>query len=239
VDEGKGHYPAGEVIDLSLVIPAYNEAGNLEEIVGRALKALPRLVSDFEVLVVDDGSTDGTSQLADRLAEKNEALRVIHHPRNLGYGQAQITGFQNARGELVALVPADNQFHIEDLARYLPLVKNADVILGIRTERQDPLLRKVVSRVFNFSMGLIFGLRLKDINWVKLYKRKVLRAIDFECDGFGLDAEILVKARKKGFCFAQVEVPHYPRRWGQPTWVSINNILRTMRELFWLWKRMR
>jgi len=227
------------MMNLSLVIPAYNEAGNLEEIVGWALKALPRFVSDFEVLVIDDGSTDGTSRLADRLAEKNEALRVIHHPRNLGYGQAQISGFQNARGELVALVPADNQFHIEDLARYLPLVKNADVILGIRTQRQDTLLRKVVSRVFNFSMALIFGLRFKDINWVKLYKRKVLRVIDIECDGFAIDAEILIKARKKGFRFAQVEVPHYPRRWGQPTGVNIRNILGTMRELLWLWKRMR
>jgi glycosyltransferase involved in cell wall biosynthesis len=227
------------MMDLSLVIPAYNEAGNLEEIVHQALGALPGLVSDFEVLVVDDGSTDGTSGLADRLAEKNERVRVVHHPHNLGYGQAQISGFRNARGELVALVPADNQFHIEDLARYLPLVKDADIVLGIRTRRQDTWLRKVVSRIFNFSMALIFGLRLKDINWVKLYKRRVLGAVDIECNGFAIDAEILVKAKSKGFRFAQVEVPHYPRRWGEPTGVNVRNILGTARELLWLWKKMR
>jgi len=226
-------------MELSLVIPAYNEAGNLEEIVTRALEALPRVSCDFEVLVVDDGSTDGTSGLADRLAEETDSVRVVHHPRNLGYGQAQISGFKAARGELVALVPADNQFHIEDLARYLPLVNNADVVLGIRTQRQDTFLRKVVSRIFNFSMALIFGLRLKDINWVKLYKRKVLCAVDIECNGFAIDAEILVKAKRKGFRFAQVDVPHYPRRWGEPTGVNIRNILSTMRELFWLWRKMR
>jgi len=216
---------------LTVVIPAFNEAGNLESIVRYALDEVAELVDDFEILIVNDGSHDGTGLIADDLAAEDPRVRVIHHPFNVGYGGAQKTGFRYATKTWVVLVPADHQFDVKHLALFLDARREADIIASVRIERADPWPRRVVSRVYNWYVRNHLHLQVSDLNWVKMIRREALSRIDIETAGFAVDAEIVVKAQALGYRVTEVRVPHHPRTWGHPTGIRIRTIWRTMREL--------
>jgi glycosyltransferase involved in cell wall biosynthesis len=216
---------------LSVIVPAYNEAGNLESLVRYVECEVARLVSDHEIIVVDDGSRDGTGALADRLALEEENVRVVHHPFNIGFGGAQKSGFAAARKRWVAVVPADHQFDARDLRLLWERRAGADLVGSRRVDRQDPLPRRLVSALYNTSMRARFALPLHDINWVKLWRRELLDRIAIESRGFGVDAEIVAKARWLGYRVVEVDVPHHPRTWGTPTGIRLRTLLSTGREL--------
>ncbi|MBX3412074.1 MAG: NAD-dependent epimerase/dehydratase family protein [Pirellulales bacterium] len=216
---------------LTIVIPAFNEAGNLESIVRYALDEVAELVDDFEILIVNDGSHDGTGVIADDLAAAHPRVRVIHHPFNVGYGGAQKTGFRYAQKNWVVLVPADHQFDVKHLALFLDARREADIIASVRIDRADPWPRRVVSRVYNWYVRNHLHLQVSDLNWVKMIRREALSQINIETAGFAVDAEIVVKAQALGYRVTEVRVPHHPRTWGHPTGIRIRTIWRTMREL--------
>ncbi|MDP9364933.1 MAG: glycosyltransferase family 2 protein [Chloroflexota bacterium] len=225
---------------LSLVLPAHNEEANLAVVVGRALEQLPRFAADFEVIVVDDGSRDGTGGIADRLATEDRRVRVVHHPRNRGYGAALISGFDATRGDYVMFMDADRQFDVADLALLAPLVGRFDIVAGFRMERNDPLHRRVFAEIFNVVVRILFGVHLRDIDCAfKVFRGDLLRSLELSAPGALINTEIQAKARRRGATLTQVGVHHYPRVAGEATGGSLRVILRAMRETIALWWRMR
>ncbi len=216
---------------LSVIVPAYNEAGNLESLVRYLVTEVSALVPDHEIIVVDDGSRDGTGVLADRLAKEEDCVRVVHHPFNIGFGGAQKSGFAAAHKRWVVVVPADHQFDARDLRLLWERRGEADLVGSRRVERQDPLPRRAVSALYNAWMRTRFGLPLRDINWVKLWRRELFDRIAIESRGFGVDAEIVAKARWLGYRVVEVDVPHHPRTWGTPTGIRLRTLVSTGREL--------
>jgi glycosyltransferase involved in cell wall biosynthesis len=216
---------------LSVVIPVYNEAGNVESIVRYVLAVVETFVDDFEIVLVNDGSHDGSGLILDRLAAEDSRIRVYHHPFNIGYGGAHKTGFRNATKTWMVVVPADHQFDARDLERFLEARKSADIIGSYRIDRKDTLRRRVISWLYNAYMRRFYGVPLRDLNWIKLFRRRIFDELEIESRGFAVDAEIVVKAQAKGYRIAEIPVVHHPRTWGNPTGVSLKNLYKTAREL--------
>jgi glycosyltransferase involved in cell wall biosynthesis len=224
------------VPELSLFFPAHNEAANIEPLVAEALAVLPALADRFEVIAVDDGSRDGTPQLADGLAAAHEQVRVVHHPTNLGYGAALRSGFGAARFELVAFIDGDRQFKVADLARLLERLTAddvPDVVVGYRLQRADHPLRLVYARLYRLALRLLFRLDVRDPDCAcKLFRRAALEGIRLESGGAFLSAELLIKLRAAGRRLAEVGVPHYARTAGAASGANPRVVLRAVRD-FW------
>lgn len=233
-DQGAGVLPIRG--SLSLVLPAYNEAENLEAVVRRSLEVLPSLVEAFEIVVVDDGSRDGTGEIAERLARDDPRVRVVHHAVNRGYGAALRSGFAAAQGDLIMFMDADQQFDPADLAHLAPFVPHADIVAGYRVRRRDPWQRLVYAAIFNVAMRLLFGIAVRDIDCAfKVLRGDLVRAIDLQMNGALVNTELLAKAQRAGATIVEVGVRHYPRLSGEPSGGSLRVILRAMREVAQLW----
>ncbi|MBN1591835.1 MAG: glycosyltransferase family 2 protein [Candidatus Coatesbacteria bacterium] len=219
---------------VSIIIPAFNEELNLEEAVLEVLDAAKDFLDDFEVLIINDGSRDRTGEIADGLAERFEHVRVIHHPFNVGYGGGQRTGLKYAQYPWVMIVPADRQFDPRDIEKYLPYIDEADVIVGYRSKRKDPLFRKMNTLLLQVVMAVLFGVTLRDVNWVKLMRKSILQRFTIESKNIGVDAEVIVKARHFGCRFREVHVQYLPRLAGQSKGDKLLNIAITLIELGWL-----
>jgi len=220
---------------LSIIVPAYNEEESLADVVDSCVDVGKRIAHKLEVLIVNDGSADSTGDVAEEMHRKHDCVRVITHPFNMGFGAAQKTGFVNSRHDYVTLVPADKQFDPNDLCKYLPLIKSSDVVVGYRVNRADPIHRRINTRVFRMVMKLLFGVNLRDINWVKLFRRHAIEGMDIFSDGIGIDAEVVVKARSRGCRFSEVEVGYLPRTTGVSTGDSPVNVCKTVIDLLILW----
>ncbi|MBI3267834.1 MAG: glycosyltransferase family 2 protein [Planctomycetes bacterium] len=220
---------------LTIIVTAYNEEGALERVVRECRDVARSIALDYEILIINDGSKDGTRRIADRLAAELTCVRTIHHPFNIGFGGAQKSGFLHARHEFVTLVPGDGQFDPRDLVRYVPLLEGADAVIGVRVRRQDRSLRRVNTQLLRWVMRLLFGVTLRDVNWVKLFRRRILDGIDITMRGIGVDAEVIVKASRQGCVFRELEVSYLPRRTGISTGDRPLNVLITGLELLRLW----
>lgn len=223
---------------LSVVLPAYNEEGNIATAVNRALTVLPALARQFEVIVVNDGSRDRTGEVAQALAREHyPRVRLLHHVWNRGYGAALRTGFGHARHPLVFFTDSDNQFDLAELERFLPLMARYDLVTGFRIRRDDPALRLAVSWLYNRLVNVLFQLKVRDVNCAfKLFRRETLEATTLECDNFFASTELLAKARRANFRIAEQGVRHYPRLAGRTT-VRPGDVPRTWREVFRMWRR--
>lgn len=220
---------------VSFVMPAYDEVENIEEAVTRAVQALGKYASEFEVVVVDDGSTDGTGTILDGLARSIPAVRALHHERNLGYGSALRTGFAAAKYDMIFYTDADNQFDVDEIKVFLPLGEQFDIVTGFRVYRYDPIVRCFLSWGFNRLCRLIFRTPVQDVDCAfKLFRRNVFDAFELESRDFFIDAEILAKARTRGFSIHEVGVKHFPRKAGRTT-IRGSDIPRTLRELLRIW----
>ena len=227
----------GRVAALSYFFPAHDEAGNIEALVDEALRELPALAEAFEIIAVDDGSTDGTAAIADRLASEHPGrVLVVHHAVNRGYGAALRSGFAAASYPLIAFTDGDRQFRVADLSRLLARAEAADlpdVVVGFRLRRADPTIRLVYARVYRFCLRLFFGLRVSDVDCAcKLFRRHALERIRLESGGAFLSAELLIKVRARGRSLVEVGIPHYPRTVGQASGANPRVVLRAVRD-FW------
>jgi glycosyltransferase involved in cell wall biosynthesis len=221
---------------ISFVLPAYNEEQNIEKAVRSVIEAAGGLdLEDYEVIVVNDGSRDGTGQICDRLKEENPRVRVIHHPTNLGYAEALKNGFTGARCKLVFYTDSDLQFDVREVKNLLPAIEDYDIVSGFRIYRYDPLSRLMLSWGYNLVARIIFRLRVRDIDCAfKLFRREVFDVIEIKSKKFFVDTEILAKARHHGFRMTEIGVRHYPRPGGQST-VRPSHVLSTLKELAEMW----
>jgi glycosyltransferase involved in cell wall biosynthesis len=225
---------------LSLVLPAYNEADNIEPVVRDALATLPAFTDTFEIIVVDDGSHDGSGEIVARLAAGHPQVQLLRHSRNRGYGAALTSGFRVSTGDYVMFMDADRQFDIRDLRLLSPFAGEYDVIAGFRMERNDPMHRRVFAELFNVAVRILFGVHMRDIDCAfKLFDGDLLRGMKLTSPGALINTEIQAKARRQGARVQQVGVHHYPRVAGEATGGSPRVILRAMGETLALWWRMR
>ncbi|MBI2596841.1 glycosyltransferase [Candidatus Daviesbacteria bacterium] len=227
---------------LSVFFPSVNEEGNIEITVGKADKVLKRLDLDYEIIVVNDGSTDHTRTIAENLAKKNSKIRVINHQRNLGYGEALKSGFYNAKYDTIVYTDGDGQFDFSEVVKFLENIEDHDLVIGYRIKRQDSFLRKLFGKGWRLSLLIFFGLRLKDVDCgFKMIKRKVLETIPHleSQRGAMINAELVIKTKKFGFNVTQVGVNHYPRLAGKPTGANIRVIIKSYLDLIRLWWKLK
>jgi len=224
---------------ISFFFPACNEEETVEALARKALEVLPTLADDWEILIVNDGSTDRTGEIADRLAREVPRVRVVHHPVNAGYGRALRSGFAESRKDLVFYTDGDLQFDVAELALLMPRIREADIVSGYKLRRADDLSRKVVSFVYNGLLRVFFGLRVRDVNCgFKLYRREIFDAIELKSTRGLIDAEVLLKAEAAGYTIAQVGVHHYPRTHGSSRY-RVREIALTILQMFELWLDLR
>ncbi|MGE4285388.1 MAG: glycosyltransferase family 2 protein [Phycisphaerae bacterium] len=227
-------------IPLSVFFPCYNEQDNISALLEKTLAFLPNISDDFEVIVVDDGSCDNTAEIVRKFADTDPCVKLISHQENLGYGAALQSGFKAAGKDFVFYTDGDNQFHIEDLARIVPLITDpaikVDIVSCYRVNRQDSLLRRFNGHLWSSLMGILFGIRLKDVDAAfKLYRREVFDNIKLKSSGALIDTEVLARASRRGYRIVQYPVDHYPRLYGESSGGNIKVVLKAFTELFKLW----
>ena len=225
---------------ISVFFPCYNEQENVRETVEKTLEVLEKLNTDFEIVIVDDGSTDDTGLIADEIACQNSRVKIVHHSTNLGYGAALQSGFKAATKELVFYTDGDCQFDIKELPPLLPLMNQYDIVSCYRLNRQEGLIRKINGWCWTKLVCWLFEMEIRDIDCAfKLYKREIFGNIKLSSTGALIDTEILAKALRRGYRVTQEGVHHYPRVAGSQTGAKLGVIVRAFKELFKLYKQIK
>ena len=201
--------------EVSFFCPAYNDQDNLPVLIPKVYQFLSETSDKFEIIIVEDGSPDKTGQAADELARKYPNIRVIHHPRNMGYGAALKDGFINSKYDYVMYTDGDFQYDVTEFRPYLHLLESHDVLSGYAPKKVITLRRKIQSQVYNWLIAVLFFVWIKDIDCaMKIYKRKVLDSMEIKSTSAFIDAEMLIKATKNGFKIVQFPVTQYTRKSG-------------------------
>lgn len=219
---------------ISLVLPAYNEAENIELMVAEAVPALEANADDYEILVVDDGSADDTAAVTRRVMETNPHVQLIQHEVNQGFGAAVFSGFVQAEKEWIFYTDADRQFVLSELERFVPFMDEADLIAGYRAPRQDPFLRVFYGKGWSALCTLLFGYTVRDVDCgFKLFRREIIQKLapQISSRGATFSIEWLVRAKRAGYRFVELPVTHRPRVAGSQTGANIDVIVRAFREL--------
>jgi glycosyltransferase involved in cell wall biosynthesis len=227
--------------DFTFLFPAWNEEAGIERAVGTALevgRSLTALgtIDSFEVVVVDDASTDRTAEIVSKLGASSEEVRLLRHDRNRKLGAALRTGFDGSRGRLVLYTDADLPFDLFEVERAIRLMGtyDADVVAGYRHDRTgEGALRWLYSFVYGWLVRLALGLRVRDVNFAaKLIHRQVLEATELRSDGSFIDAELLARVERGGFRIVQIGLDYFPRSRGVSTLSTPSVILRMLVELY-------
>jgi glycosyltransferase involved in cell wall biosynthesis len=204
--------------------------------VDEALASLPALASRYEVIIVDDGSTDGTTAVATRLVAAHPGVvRLVRHEVNRGYGGALRSGFAAAAMRHVAFTDGDRQFRVADLALLLQASQEhgAPVTVGFRLHRADPPIRKLYAGVYRFANRFWFSLNIRDVDCaMKLFDRSVLANVSIASNGAFFSAELLIKLRAAGVAVAEVGVPHFPRTAGSASGARLSVVFKAVKD-FW------
>jgi glycosyltransferase involved in cell wall biosynthesis len=224
---------------LSLILPAWNEQATICQAIDDAVTALSALTDDFEIIVVDDGSTDITAELVRAAGVEHPGVRLIQHGANKGYGAALRTGFTAARHPLVAFTDADCQFELHDLGSMLPLALRYDIVCGYRMQRKDSARRRFLSWGYNTLVSALLRTGVRDVDCaLKVFHRHQLGVLLPHSDNFFVNTEILARARQANLSVVEVGVRHRPRAGGESK-VALSDVPRTLAKLlpFW-WSRL-
>ncbi len=218
---------------LTISMPAYNEEANIGLMIDMAREKIAPLVDDLEIIVCNDGSKDKTAEVVRQISQQDPRVRLVEHPVNQGYGAAMRDAIWAASKELVFMTDSDRQFDLSELARFLPRIGQADMVIGYRYARSDPWHRRFFGHGWSWLVNLLFGYTARDVDCAfKLFKRKVIETIQVESGGAMFSAEFLVKAKRAGFKIVEEPVSHHPRVAGKQTGANPAVILRAFRELF-------
>lgn len=234
-----------KVKELSVFFPAYNEEEAIGLTITKALKILPKVAKKWEIIVVNDGSTDRTGEIVKELIKKEPRIRMITHTPNRGYGATIKSGVYNARYELIAFTDADGQFDFSEITKFIEKQQEskADLVIGYYLKRAVPFYRILISKIlWELPVFLLFGLRARDIDCgFKLFRKKVFDKIPrLQAErGPFITTELLVKAKKEGFKISQVGVHHYPRKAGQATGITLKVALSGYLDLLRFYQKLK
>jgi glycosyltransferase involved in cell wall biosynthesis len=229
--------PASHPAGLSVFFPAYNDSGTIASMVIRAVQAASKVTEDYEVIVVNDGSSDATAQIADELAEKYPHVRVVHHPVNRGYGGALQTGFRSATKELIFYTDGDAQYDPAELADlWNSMTPEADLVNGYKISRADPLHRIIIGRLYHHIVSTMFGLSVRDVDCdFRLMRRTIFDRIELHKTSGVICLEMMKKIEDAGFRIVEVPVHHYHRAFGKSQFFNFRRIAKTGVDVMRLW----
>lgn len=223
---------------ISAFFPAYNDGGTIASLVILALRTLPRVTDDYEVIVINDGSQDHTAEVLEELVRQYpDRVRVIHHAQNRGYGGALRSGFAHARGEWVFYTDGDGQYDPRELLDLAAALReDADVVNGYKVGRRDPLHRVVIGWLYHHFTRATFGIRLRDVDCdFRLIRRSLLDRVPLESDSGTICVEMVWKFQDAGARFVEVPVHHFHRACGSSQFFRFDRLCRVARQLACLW----
>ena len=225
---------------LSVFFPAFNDEDSIATLVHEAMDAALRITNDYEVVVVNDGSSDGTATVLNDLASREPRLRVIHHPRNLGYGGALRSGFESATKDLIFYTDGDGQYDVREMASLVPLmVEDVDVVNGYKIRRSDSRRRIVLGAIYKFLARRMFGLPIRDVDCdFRLMRREAVQSLKLTSTSGVICTEMIYKLSKAGYRFAETPVNHYPRLHGQSQFFTLRRVTKTGCDFFRLWLKL-
>jgi glycosyltransferase involved in cell wall biosynthesis len=225
---------------LSIFFPAYNDSGTIASLVIAARATAHKLTSDFEVIVVNDGSADHTAEIVDELARTYPEVRVIHHPKNRGYGGALRSGFSGATKEFIFYTDGDAQYDPTELELLWPkMVDGVDVVNGYKISRSDPMHRIIIGRVYHHTVKLLFGLKVRDVDCdFRLLRRSVFDRISLEHNSGVICLELMKKLTDAGCVIAEVPVHHYHRAFGKSQFFNFPRLWHTAQDVLKLWVKL-
>ena len=233
---------------LSIFFPMWNEEAYIDRAIEAATTECLSLIDrneilDYELIIVDDASTDHTGKLADEMAASDPHVRVVHHPVNRKLGGSMKTGFASATGDLVLYSDADLPFDMAEVSRAIRLMRyyEADIVSAFRFDRtEEGSVRTVYTFFYNFLIRRLFGVRMRDINFAfKLCRGEIFEHVELRSEGSFIDAELIIRARKLGYQVIQFGVDYFPRTRGESTLASLAVIRTILREMFALRKELR
>jgi glycosyltransferase involved in cell wall biosynthesis len=229
--------PATAKPGLSIFFPAYNDSGTIASLVITALQTARELTSDFEVIIVNDGSADATARIADELARTYPEVRVVHHARNRGYGGALQSGFKAATRELVFYTDGDAQYDPSEMTRlWHALDDTIDLVNGYKISRSDPVHRIVIGRIYHHTVRLLFGLQVRDVDCdFRLLRRSIFQQVLLEKNSGVICLEMMKKIQDAGFHIAEVPVHHYHRAYGKSQFFNFRRLFKTAVDVARLW----
>ncbi|MGV8073618.1 MAG: glycosyltransferase family 2 protein [Syntrophobacteraceae bacterium] len=220
------------MLSLSVVLPARNEEATIESVIEEVLAVVQELRLEYEIILVNDGSTDRTGEIGRTLVRRVPNLRLIEHFPGRHYGGALKAGFAAATKELIAFFPADKQFVFSEIDRLLAKLTEAEIVSGYRSHRQDNLIRRFNCFGWNTAVRILFGHLCRDIDCgFKVFRREILERVKLVSDGAPIDTELLAGAKARSYRIAEVEVTHLPRIAGKATGADFKVIARAFRDL--------
>jgi glycosyltransferase involved in cell wall biosynthesis len=222
---------------LTIFFPAYNDSGTIGSLVIAARHAAKTVTDDFEVLVVNDGSADHTAEIADELARTFPEVRVVHHPKNRGYGGALRTGFREARKELIFYTDGDAQYDPSELVDlWSRMTDDVDLVNGYKISRSDPWHRIVIGRLYHHTVKLLFGLSVRDVDCdFRLMRRSIFERVRLDHNSGVICLELMKKVEDADFRIAEVPVHHYHRTHGRSQFFNVRRLARTAVDVAKLW----
>ncbi len=227
-------------VTLSVIFPAFNEEANIQRTVDSARLILPKLAETWEIILVNDGSKDGTTPLCDQLAKQYSEVRAIHHVDNRGYGAALKSGILAARYDYIFFTDSDGQFDLMELEDLIEWAGHYEIVTGYRAKRQDPPHRLINAWGWRTLVRMVLGVKVRDIDCAfKIFQRSVFDRIQIRSVGAMVNTEILSQAHSFGMRIHEVKVSHYPRQYGKPSGANPLVIVKAFRELFRLWGQLR
>jgi len=225
--------------ELSIFFPFWNEAENIEDVVKKAIPVAEKVADKWEIIMVDDGSSDRTLEIAEKLAKNDKRLRVITHQPNRGYGAALTSGFTGASYKYIVFADGDDQFDFSEITKFVETIDNADMVIGYRQKRRDHKLfkRLLLMNLLKVWDFILFHFYFRDIDCgFKMFKKEALdKIMPFRSEGAMITTEILAKARRKKLKIKEVGVTHYPRKLGHQSGANFPVIVRAILESFILW----
>lgn len=225
---------------ISIIIPAYNEEGNLKATVESVVGIISKRFSDYEILIFDDFSTDNTGLIADNLSSKNPKIKVIHNEKNMGFGYNYTKGVEIAEKQYIMMIPGDNEITDESIAKICDAAGRADIIVPFTVNTWiRPLSRRIISKAFTILMNLITGLNLRYYNGPCLHKSSIIKSVPMTTWGYAYMASILARLIRSGHSYVEVGMYLKQRGYGGSKAFRVKNILRVAKTLVELFMEMR
>jgi len=222
---------------ISAFFPAFNDGGTIPSMVISVVRTLPKVTDDYEVVVVNDGSSDYTAEMLEELDRLYPQVRIVTHPRNKGYGAALRSGFSSATKEWIFYTDGDGQYDPRELVNLVEAVReDTDIVNGFKIERHDPLHRVIIGRVYHHIVRFMFGFRLRDVDCdFRLIRRKVFDEVQLRSTSGTICLEMVKKMQDAGFKFEEVPVHHFHRAYGKSQFFNFPRLVRTATQLVTLW----
>lgn len=223
-------------MNISLIIFCYNEAGNIQNVIENALKVIDEISSSYEVIIVNDGSIDGTDEIIKDISKNSPKIREIHHPKNLGIGMALLSGYKAAKNEYVCAIPGDGQFDIEELKEVKPFANNTYYSF-YRPQTNYNFYRKILTWLNRIYNQHILGIYLRDVNWIKVYRIDQLNMVNPVLKSSLIESEICAKLYKKRILPLEIPSKYLSRTSGEAKGGSFKILIKIIPDtlkLFWV-----